>query len=141
MNKSSGSEIFTDKLLKSIREQRHNAARFVVATQEPTISPILLDLCTMTFVHRFTSPAWFAAIKEHIGGASTAAIGPEGQNKMLQEILGLKLGESLLFSPSAALKITDAGEVETMKLGRLKFMTRPRITHDAGMSVLATRRA
>lgn len=138
MHKSTGSDIFTEKLLTTVMEQRHNGTRIMIATQEPTISPKLLDLCSMTFVHRFTSPAWFATIKEHIGGASAAAIGTAGQYLMLQEILGLKLGESLLFSPSAAVEVKD-GIVETMKLGRLKFKTRPRISHDAGMSKLASR--
>ncbi|KAF2805459.1 uncharacterized protein BDZ99DRAFT_539835 [Mytilinidion resinicola] len=132
-----GADIFTEKLLNTAREQRHKGARIIVATQEPTISPKLLDLCSMTFVHRFTSPAWFTTIKAHIGGASIAAIGSEGQSKMFEEIMGLKLGESLLFSPTAAIGV-EGDEIETMKVGRVKFKTRPRISHDAGASVLAS---
>ncbi|KAF2489092.1 hypothetical protein BU16DRAFT_472031 [Lophium mytilinum] len=132
-----GADIFTEKLLHTIREQRHNGARTIISTQEPTISSKLLDLCSMTFVHRFTSPAWFATIKAHIGGTSAAAIGSEGQNRMFEEIMALKLGESLLFSPTAAIRVEN-DEVETMKGGRVKFKTRPRISHDAGTSVLAS---
>jgi hypothetical protein len=49
--------------LKAVREQRHKGARIIVATQEPTISPKFLDLCSMTIVHAFDSPDWFKALK------------------------------------------------------------------------------
>jgi len=63
-------EIFTNSLLTTIREQRHNAARVIIATQEPTISEKLMDLCSVSIVHRFSSPAWFTALCGHLGGAS-----------------------------------------------------------------------
>lgn len=50
-------DIFTSSLLTTIREQRHNATRVIIATQEPTISEKLLDLCSISIVHRFNSPA------------------------------------------------------------------------------------
>ncbi|THW04447.1 hypothetical protein D6D24_10537 [Aureobasidium pullulans] len=56
MKNTPAAETFTENLLTVIREQRHNACRVVIATQEPTISPKLLDLCSITMVHRFTSP-------------------------------------------------------------------------------------
>ncbi|OQN95097.1 hypothetical protein B0A48_18829, partial [Cryoendolithus antarcticus] len=37
---------FTERLLGIIREQRHNGTRVIIATQEPTVSEKLLDLCT-----------------------------------------------------------------------------------------------
>lgn len=61
----------TDKLLGTIRLQRHLGARIIISTQEPTISPRLLDLCSVTIVHRFTSPDWLATLKQHLAGAST----------------------------------------------------------------------
>jgi hypothetical protein len=70
---SASSEAFTTTILKSVREQRHKAIRVIVATQEPTVNPALLDLCSMTFVHRFTSPLWFATLKKHLAGALFAA--------------------------------------------------------------------
>lgn len=48
---------FTERLLKTIREQRHQGARVAIATQEPGIDPRLLDLCNVPMVQRFTSPA------------------------------------------------------------------------------------
>lgn len=63
---------FTDKLLQLIRQQRHLATRVVISTQEPTMSPrLLLDLCTVTVVHRFKSPEWFRTLRDHLDGVST----------------------------------------------------------------------
>ncbi|KAK0890343.1 hypothetical protein LTR91_025477 [Friedmanniomyces endolithicus] len=50
---------FTDRLLTTIREQRHIGTRVIISTQEPTISEKLLDLCSISIVHQFKSPAWF----------------------------------------------------------------------------------
>ena len=69
MNGTAASEVFTQSLLTVIREQRHKGARVIIATQEPTISPKLLDLCSMTFVHRFTSPEWLETLKKHLAAA------------------------------------------------------------------------
>lgn len=100
-------DIFTGSLLTTIREQRHNAARVIIATQEPTISEKLLDLCSVSIVHRFNSPAWFTAICGHLGGASNltsekdmekAAIKKE---ELFKQILALQTGESLVFSPTS----------------------------------------
>jgi hypothetical protein len=60
----------TESLLSTIRLQRHLGARVIISTQEPTISPRLLDLCSVTIVHRFTSPDWLATLKQHLAGAS-----------------------------------------------------------------------
>lgn len=70
------------------------------------MSPALLDLCDVTIVHRFTSPAWFAAIKKHIAGAS---MGDESEHpaafsgRLFQRIVKLKTGEALVFCPTALL--------------------------------------
>jgi DNA helicase HerA-like ATPase len=58
MTESSGAaKAFTKKLLRTVREQRHQAVRVVITTQEPSINTQLLDLCSITIVHRCTSPA------------------------------------------------------------------------------------
>jgi DNA helicase HerA-like ATPase len=54
---SSAVKAFTEKLLRTVREQRHPAIRVVIATQKPSINTQLLDLCSITIVHRCTSPA------------------------------------------------------------------------------------
>ena len=54
---------FTDTLLSTVRLQRHLGARILISTQEPTISSDLLSLCSVTIVHRFSSPAWVRALQ------------------------------------------------------------------------------
>src|ERR1700712_1878300 len=66
---SEAASAFTSTILKNVRDQRHKAVRVVVATQEPSINRALLDLCTITIVHRFTSPAWYTEIRKHLAGA------------------------------------------------------------------------
>ncbi|KAI0568538.1 hypothetical protein Alg215_12127, partial [Pyrenophora tritici-repentis] len=63
---SGAAKAFTEKLLRTVREQRHQAVRVVIATQEPSINTQLLDLCSITMVHRCTSPAWFNVLKRHV---------------------------------------------------------------------------
>lgn len=111
---TSGSSVvqtFTEKLLKTIREQRHQATRVIIATQEPTINTQLLDLFSITMVHRCTSPAWFAILKKHVAGIflngdtrhnSEDSDGTNDGQALFKQIVGLKLGESLLFCPTAA---------------------------------------
>lgn len=72
MGESDAANEFTGSLLKAIREQRHKNVRVIIATQEPTISPKLLDLCSITLVHRFRSPDWLSVLKAHLAGAWVA---------------------------------------------------------------------
>ena len=67
----SASSSFTETLLSIIREQRHLGARVIISTQEPTISTKLLDLSSMTIVHRFTSPHWLQTLKSHLAAVSS----------------------------------------------------------------------
>ncbi|KAL4796254.1 hypothetical protein BDV19DRAFT_84381 [Aspergillus venezuelensis] len=60
---------FTETILQTVRLQRHLGARIMVATQEPSVLPTLLDLCSVTIVHRFTSPAWLKVLKSHLAAA------------------------------------------------------------------------
>ncbi|OAA64778.1 hypothetical protein ISF_04188 [Cordyceps fumosorosea ARSEF 2679] len=66
-------DTLTERLLSAIRLQRHLATRVFISTQEPTISPKLLDLCSATIVHRFSSPEWLTTLKGHLAGASSLA--------------------------------------------------------------------
>lgn len=70
MSKGPDSEALTSSLETAIRIQRHIGARVIISTQEPTISPRLLDLCSVTIVHRFSSPEWLEVLKNHLAGAS-----------------------------------------------------------------------
>lgn len=120
----------TDGLLKTIRLQRHLGARIIISTQEPTISTQLLDLCSITIVHRFTSPAWHQALVKHLAGASMTVdaeqtkgdeeeaeqsgervgvqpVSFESSKKLFEEIVALATGEGLVFAPSAVVGVKD----------------------------------
>lgn len=166
MNDSPGSQALTNGLMETIRLQRHLGARVIISTQEPTISPMLLDLCSITIVHRFTSPDWLRSLKEHLAGVSSAsrlqqsAIGAQNQRcvklqtirvdsadpmmELFSIIVRLNVGEALLFAPSAivgyeslSVNGTSRPVVERLENGILKVRIRSRITADGGRSVLA----
>ncbi|EDU45763.1 conserved hypothetical protein [Pyrenophora tritici-repentis Pt-1C-BFP] len=124
---------FTERLLKSIREQRHQGARVVIATQEPSINTRLLDLCNVTMVHRCASQAWYDILKQHL-----AALKGEDHQRVFEKIVRLKTGECLLFCPTAAVGIDERkGKIKRMDTDYCKFLTRRRITADGGKSKLA----
>ncbi|TVY92411.1 hypothetical protein LAWI1_G004174 [Lachnellula willkommii] len=156
MTTSSEAETFTKTLLSTICEQRHLAARVIISTQEPTISPALLDLSSVTIVHRFNSPEWFKTLEGHLAGASSNLLlstdGDEegGQKisiakkkKVFDRIVDLGVGEALLFSPSAIIGVNDgSGKTGTdglKKLGAgfLEISVRSRLTTDGGKSVMS----
>ncbi|KAJ5383776.1 hypothetical protein N7517_001687 [Penicillium concentricum] len=104
---SSEAADLTETLLSVVRQQRHLAARVIIATQEPTLAPSLLELCNMTIIHRFSSPAWFKAIKSHIAGAGIEELGQKttASSSIFQKIVRLPTGEALVFCPTALLDI------------------------------------
>jgi hypothetical protein len=91
----------------------------------------LIALCSITVIHRFSSPEWFTAIKRHI------PIRTEEHHSVMEAIEGLKTGTALVYSPNAVLdRGKDRGLVKgTGKLMRIKV--RKRVTSDGGLSVLA----
>ncbi|KAG6066588.1 hypothetical protein E4U16_004702 [Claviceps sp. LM84 group G4] len=119
MTDSAESQTLTESLLATIRLQRHLGARVIIATQEPTISPKLLDLCSITIVHRFTSPDWLQSLKKHLAAAQPNLIQsssteiaesgdhvailnrPDALTALFARIVALRQGEALLFCPSA----------------------------------------
>ncbi|KAL9127250.1 MAG: hypothetical protein Q9217_003830 [Psora testacea] len=143
MTGTSSGNTFTESLLSVIRQQRHLATRVIIATQEPTISPSLLDLSSMTIIHRFTSPAWLKALESHLAGVSKG--GDRSQNKavtIFKCIVELDAGQALLFSPSAivkAIEFSTAGKRKVEKLGTsyVKIRVRKRLTADGGRSIMA----
>ncbi|EWZ31212.1 hypothetical protein FOCG_08328 [Fusarium oxysporum f. sp. radicis-lycopersici 26381] len=139
MNNTNESSVFTESLLSAIRLQRHNGTRIIISTQEPTVSPNLLDLCSITIVHRFTSPVWLQVLRRHLAGASnndeSGAKGLETPNESEQgskqywtipaseifsNIVQLRTGEAFVFAPSAivdAIPKTHAGASVAQKGG------------------------
>jgi hypothetical protein len=148
---SAGEDPLTNTLLSTIRLQRHKGTRIFISTQEPTVSPKLLDLCSMTIVHRFSSPEWLKCLREHIAALSFAEKTDAG--KVIMDIVQLSAGEALLFAPEAridgaAKKVdgsgvgggNESGLMDFEKLGMkyLKIKIRGRTTADGGKSVMAS---
>lgn len=142
MTSTAAATTFTDKLLQLIRQQRHLATRVVISTQEPTISPRLLDLCTVTIVHRFTSPQWFRTLREHLAGVSTAeelgGATKRNARSIFAEIVELEPGQALMFCPSAVLELVEGEAPKKLGMDWLKIRVRRRLTEDGGRSILAT---
>ena len=137
MNQSPTAKNFTDRLLLTVREQRHIGIRVVIATQEPNISEKLLDLCSVSIVHQFNSPAWFQAIRNHLGGASRISSSPDGKTSLFEEIIGLGVGESRVFAPGAFVRMNRMGKPERLGSGMIHMKTRTRAGVDGGVSVMA----
>jgi hypothetical protein len=98
-------------------------------------------------VHRCSSPAWFQVLKKHIAGLYLD--GEEGkthdengspkasERALFRRIVELKLGESLLFCPTAVVGVQEHGKLQRMADGFVKFRTRKRVTADGGRTHLA----
>lgn len=114
----------TEVLLCVIREQRHYGARVIISTQEPTISPKLIDLCSITVIHRFSSPSWFQTLKQHI----VVGEGEEDANALFARIAGLRTGEALVFAPTAALGASAMGGRVGLGGGVVRVAVRRRVT-------------
>lgn len=158
MKESVEARTFTDTLLSTVRLQRHLGARIIISTQEPTISSDLLSLCSVTIVHRFSSPAWLRALQGHVaaaalgtqsnGEATTTIEGDSGMSEvsgklsLFYRIVNLRVGEALLFSPGAivgtvAEKPTSPG-LSRLGAGYVVIKIRKRLTEDGGKSVISS---
>ncbi|KAI9751891.1 MAG: hypothetical protein M4579_005848 [Chaenotheca gracillima] len=141
MGESAAAKDFTESLLRLVRDQRHNAARVIISTQEPTISPALLDLSSMIFVHRFTSPSWMRVLQSHLAGISMMSRRDgrdESENggitELFKNIVNLNVGEAFMFSPTALLGL-GSDRLQRLGAGYMKVRVRQRITEDGGRSV------
>ncbi|OJJ70212.1 hypothetical protein ASPBRDRAFT_197905 [Aspergillus brasiliensis CBS 101740] len=157
MNTSSEARVFTETLISVVRRQRQLAATIIISTQKPTVSTDLLNLCTMTIIHHFTSPEWLRILKKHLVGVVTSPfalkMGKAGakaihgeevqvdEEKTSDHIVNLDVGEALLLSPSTIVDVSvgEDGQCESHRLGSdYMFITvRQRLTADGGKSVLA----
>ena len=151
MTGSPESSVLTNTLLSTVRLQRHLGARIFVSTQEPTIAPAFLDLCTVTVIHRFSSPAWLRALGAHIALIQQhdivsvdqqevpSKILKETEGHLFEKILRLKTGEAFMFAPSATVAIGNPGCSSTSGSTRsyIKVKIRSRLSEDGGRSVFA----
>ncbi|KAL2059884.1 hypothetical protein VTL71DRAFT_10039 [Oculimacula yallundae] len=135
MTDSPASKALTESLMGVIREQRHYGVRVIISTQEPTISPKLIDICSITIMHRFSSPEWLSVLKKHIL-LPNSKLHQDNTSSMLSEIMNLKTGEAILFAPSTLFTARDGGEPTKDAEALSRFRVRRRITWDGGKSVV-----
>jgi hypothetical protein len=141
------------QLMTMTRELRHTGVRIIISTQgkfitfvsfamntyplvEPTCVPsVLLDLCGVAIMHRFSSPAWWTHVSKHFSGNFSL-----GDIPAFDRIVTLKTGEAIILAPSAfiASDTPVCGSTALQPLGQRYFFarTRDRVTKDGGASVL-----
>ncbi|KAK2020577.1 hypothetical protein LX32DRAFT_710184 [Colletotrichum zoysiae] len=159
MQESDESKTLTSSLLSTIRLQRHLGVRVFVSTQEPTVSTKLLNLCSMTVVHRFTSPDWLRTLRSHIAGVSSFSVTvPKEQeyvdhidpvadrkkdsaNDLFAKIVSLQTGQALVFAPSAVIGLAPEENDTMTTIQRLAHRllvvkVRSRLTQDGGKTVM-----
>jgi len=108
-------------LVSTVRQMRHLGVRIVVSTQSPhTLPPELLELVTVTLLHRFQSRDWFHFLK-------TKLALDEGD---FDDIVHLGTGQALAFS----LYWSDTSKIDTDGELVRRIFIRPRLTTDAGVS-------
>ncbi|CAI6226235.1 unnamed protein product [Periconia digitata] len=151
MTGSPESSVLTNTLLSTVRLQRHLGVRVFVSTQEPTIAPSFLDLCSVTIIHRFSSPAWLRALAAHVAlmqqqgpSGADSQDGPANSRKetpqeIFEKIVRLGTGEALLFAPSAMSAIGSLSRSSTTETSGsyVRVKVRARLSEDGGRSVLA----
>ncbi|KAE8371188.1 hypothetical protein BDV26DRAFT_286982 [Aspergillus bertholletiae] len=147
MNMSPEARAFAETLRAVARFQRHLATRVVISTQEPIVATDLLNICSVTIVHRFASPEWFQALQKHLAAAAAPSLHTkvddnrdQSASSLLDSIVQLGVGEAFIFAPSAIVKVSAGpeGRVELSPLGSaaLPIKVRVRITSDGGRSAL-----
>lgn len=132
----------TKSLLTLTREQRHLAMRVIISTQEPTVvPPVLLDLCTVAILHRFSSPSWWEHLAKHVSADISA-------EDAFDRVVKLQTGEAIVLAPSGLGVFPDTPDTARTgyaapvpKLGQfgrryVLMKTRRRITKDGGASIL-----
>ncbi|KAG2153450.1 uncharacterized protein EDB93DRAFT_1134981 [Suillus bovinus] len=137
----------TKALLTLTREQRHLGLRVIISTQEPTVvPPVLLDLCTVAIMHRFTSPAWWDHLARHISADVSV-------DAAFDTVVKLQTGQSIVLVPSGLgvfpqdveIPGTECDSPIILKMSQFErryiiMKTRARVTKDGGSSVLVVPR-
>jgi hypothetical protein len=109
----------TGAIVETVREMRHRATTVVIASQDPPSLPKgVIELSTVVFAHRFTSPKWLQHVAQ-VNEAFSRRLSPA-------QLATLKPGEAFVWS-------RDGAEFRVPQ--RLRM--RPRLTRHGG----GTRRA
>ncbi|KAF2649159.1 hypothetical protein K491DRAFT_611390 [Lophiostoma macrostomum CBS 122681] len=131
MLKVPSAKALNERLHTIIRMQRHYGARVIISTQEPTLLTDLIALCSITVVHRFSSPEWFAALQKHIPIAGFE------RGESLKNIEALRTGTALVYSGNAVLGKNEDGSLVKGVGKMLRVSVRKSVTADGGISVTA----
>ncbi|KII95334.1 hypothetical protein PLICRDRAFT_169998 [Plicaturopsis crispa FD-325 SS-3] len=136
-------------LLVDEAHKRHLAMRVIISTREPTvIPPVLLDLCTVAILHRFSSPAWWDHLSKHVSADISS-------DDAFDKVVKPRTGEAIILVPAGmctipteAMAQEDDSDQEVgapqppvlCQFGRryllIDVKTRNRITAHGGASVL-----
>jgi hypothetical protein len=121
---------------------------------EPTVvPPVLLDLCGLTILHRFSSPSWWEHLIRHVSADFTGTDAFDQVVKLQVRphfILTLRVcrllchqtGQAIVLAPSAlttsVASVAGSSEMILSRLGRryIIMKTRQRVTSDGGASLL-----
>ncbi|KAH9850032.1 hypothetical protein C2E23DRAFT_837146 [Lenzites betulinus] len=143
----------TKALTSLTRQQRHLAMRVIISTQEPTaLPPVLIDLCSVAILHRFSSPAWWEAIVKHVSADFSDDDAFDHVVRLRVSAMGYRpgavvadhipqTGEAVILAPAglgkfpSSLKNADK-HTQLASFGRryLLARTRRRVTRDGGAS-------
>ncbi|KAH1573033.1 hypothetical protein KXW39_008486 [Aspergillus fumigatus] len=139
MTESPSAKELVQTFLSIIRQQRHCGVRTVICTQEPTVSPKLIELSSIIVIHRFTSPEWYKVIQKHVP-MDTREVGSseDGVPSGLCQIASLRTGEAIIFAPSAHL-IGEKDMVLDTRHRTFRMLIRKRVTWDGGRTVICIR--
>lgn len=125
-----GSRFFTGLLDSTIRQQRHTGTRVLISTQEPTVSTMLISLCSVVIMHRFTSPSWYHTLKQDIHAV-------KDDDTIIMDIGNLSTGEAIIYAPTALIEIENDGSLKKSTRELIKLNMRDRVTKDGGESLMA----
>ena len=126
---------------------------------EPTVvPPVLLDLCTVIILHRFSSPSWWEHLVKHVSADFT---GGDAFDKVVRLQVTIFLtpylrwsitqshceqtGQAIVLAPAALDTLEETLDVTTGRTHRILsrfgrqyiiMKTRQRVTADGGVSLL-----
>ena len=134
-HKGPGCIELTNSIIETIRMMRHEGIRVLLSTQSPTtMPPELLELASLTILHKFQSSEWVKYI------SSKVPLPEDGFNR----IKSLAPGQALListhigsnFTQNTSTNATENTKIKERK-GQVNCLTvniRPRLTQDLGAS-------
>jgi hypothetical protein len=118
--------MLTDQLVSVMSKQQQLGIHTIVATQEPTLDPRLLNLFDVKVVHRSNSPAKARVLQDHLTGA---AVRPESD--LFRDAVCLQNDQALIFCPTARIHLkegTTGQHAAQLKTGYIRVKIRPSFT-------------